>query len=194
MSLQPKLGDTAVPLTFNLNVLGQGGETGATVLVAIRRISDGFYLDWDDDTFKSSAWTTRQIAMTEVDATDSEGVYEHIWDSSLSVTALGKYSQENKVTLPVEFKSFTSVAIAFEQSVWDELESEHVLSGSMGEAQEIGRMFITNRLEMDEGASGNWKLYRDNSSTLRLTWSVKDKDGNMITPDLGDAAQRVKAV
>jgi hypothetical protein len=49
-------------------------ETGlSNVLVNVRRRSDGFYLDWADDTFKASGWTTQNAAMTEVGST---GQYE----------------------------------------------------------------------------------------------------------------------
>jgi len=52
------------------------------ILVSIRRISDGQYLDFDDDTFKSSGWTTRQTAMSEVSATYSPGTYSYDFDTS----------------------------------------------------------------------------------------------------------------
>jgi hypothetical protein len=49
-------------------------ETGlSNVLVEVRRRSDGFYLDWNDDTFKVSGWTTKNAVMTEVGTT---GQYE----------------------------------------------------------------------------------------------------------------------
>ncbi len=51
--------------------------TGLTDLyVRVRRFSDGFYLDWNDDTFKSSGWTTLDQLLSEVDATNLPGVYE----------------------------------------------------------------------------------------------------------------------
>ena len=47
------------------------------VLLEIRRISDGFWLDFNDNTFKLSAWTTRQQVMTEIDAINDAGKYKH---------------------------------------------------------------------------------------------------------------------
>ena len=45
------------------------------VLLEIRRESDGFYFDFSDSTFKSSGWTTRQEILSELDSTNSPGVY-----------------------------------------------------------------------------------------------------------------------
>jgi len=52
------------------------------ILVSVRRWSDGFFLDWNDDTFKSSGWTTRQQAMTEVSAANAPGEYQYDFDTS----------------------------------------------------------------------------------------------------------------
>jgi len=50
--------------------------TGLTDLyVRVRRFSDGFYLDWNDMTFKSSGWTTLNKLLTELDATNAPGLY-----------------------------------------------------------------------------------------------------------------------
>lgn len=70
---------------FSWNLIDSLGEpiTGATPLVKIRRQSDGFSFDWDDDTFKSSGWTTISSAMTEVGA-PYPGLYEISLDSTLS--------------------------------------------------------------------------------------------------------------
>jgi len=47
----------------------------ADVLLEIYRKSDGKYFDFSSSTFKSSSWTTRQGAMTELSASLSPGVY-----------------------------------------------------------------------------------------------------------------------
>jgi hypothetical protein len=52
--------------------------TGKTdILISIRRVSDGFWYDFNDSTFKSSSWTTRQQVMSETDATNDPGVYHY---------------------------------------------------------------------------------------------------------------------
>jgi len=51
--------------------------TGLTDLyVRIRRVSDGFFLDWTGMTFKSTGWTTLNKTLTEASATNAPGVYE----------------------------------------------------------------------------------------------------------------------
>ena len=51
--------------------------TGATDLyVRVWRKSDGFFLDWNDMTFKSAGWTTLNGLLTQVNATNLAGVYQ----------------------------------------------------------------------------------------------------------------------
>jgi hypothetical protein len=51
--------------------------TGLTsIYVRIRRVSDGYYLDWNDDTFKNTGWTTLDQITTEVDGTNFPGLYK----------------------------------------------------------------------------------------------------------------------
>ena len=52
------------------------------VLVEIHRKSDDFYYDFNDTTFKTSGWTTRQQQMSELDSTNSAGVYFYDFDTS----------------------------------------------------------------------------------------------------------------
>lgn len=61
--------------------------TGSTtVVVAIQRVSDGFWYDFNDDVFKSVGWTTRQTQMTEVSATLAPGEYRYDFDTSIIST------------------------------------------------------------------------------------------------------------
>ena len=53
----------------------ESGLLDATV--DIRRRSDGFFYDWNDDTFKTSGWTTKDGPMNEVGST---GQYERTLD------------------------------------------------------------------------------------------------------------------
>lgn len=52
------------------------------LLLQIRRVSDGQYYDFNDDTFKAAGWTTRQQALTETDATNDPGNYHYDFDTS----------------------------------------------------------------------------------------------------------------
>lgn len=64
------------------------GLTGAasTLLIWIRRASDGRFLDFADMTFKASGWTTRQQAMTEADATNAPGLYTYLFNTGAIVS------------------------------------------------------------------------------------------------------------
>ena len=50
------------------------GAAASTALI-IRRVADGFLLDWADLTFKAAAWGTLATTLTEVDATNLPGEY-----------------------------------------------------------------------------------------------------------------------
>jgi len=53
----------------------------STPLVQLKRVSDGLYLDFNDNTFKSSAWVSKYITLSL-----SGGVYRASWDSSVAVS------------------------------------------------------------------------------------------------------------
>lgn len=57
------------------------------VLLSIRRVSDDFWYDFSDDTFKSTGWTTRQQVMAETDATNDPGAYDYDFDTSAITNA-----------------------------------------------------------------------------------------------------------
>lgn len=91
-TLQAEITDTAIPLT--LNVQGaSGGVTGLTAVVAIRDGSTtNSWLDFNDNTFKTAAWTTRQASMTEVSSSNAPGVYHFTLDvSAVSGVAAGDF-------------------------------------------------------------------------------------------------------
>lgn len=49
--------------------------TISTVVIKIMRLSDGFWLDFNDLTFKNSTWTSDTAIMTE----DSNKVWKYVW-------------------------------------------------------------------------------------------------------------------
>lgn len=61
--------------------------TGLTdIKIDCRRKSDGKLIDWNDFTFKSSGWTTRQLALTETDATNEAGWYRYSFNTGSIVS------------------------------------------------------------------------------------------------------------
>jgi hypothetical protein len=72
--------------------------TGKTdILLSIRRVSDGFWYDFNDDTFKSSGWTTRQQQMTETDSANDQGVYHYNFDTSAITNATADDTYQMRV-------------------------------------------------------------------------------------------------
>lgn len=72
--------------------------TGKTdIVLTIRRVSDGQYLDFNDMTFKGSLWTTREQVMTEVDATYDAGAYYYDFDTSAITNATADDTYELRV-------------------------------------------------------------------------------------------------
>lgn len=53
------------------------GKAASTAL-KIRRVSDGYLLDWDDLAFKASGWGHSSTALLEVDATNLPGEYRKV--------------------------------------------------------------------------------------------------------------------
>jgi len=70
-------GDPASPLTGL-----------ATVVVKIWRASDGYFYDFNDDTFKASGHTSITASMTQFDATNAPGVYYYVFDTSAITNAV----------------------------------------------------------------------------------------------------------
>lgn len=81
------LGDTERIQTPALKDGSLVAATGlGTVLLSIQRVSDDFWYDFNDDTFKAAGWTTRQQVMTQVSATLAAGEYYFDWDTSSIVS------------------------------------------------------------------------------------------------------------
>jgi len=79
-------------LCFKLEKIDEGGITGETPTIVVRRVVDGFYFDFDagELDFKNSAWVQKEGDLTEVNATDEPGVYDitlpcNDWDNGLYV-------------------------------------------------------------------------------------------------------------
>lgn len=76
---------TVEPITVDVTDSSGDPLVGkADIFVRLRRESDGFFLDWADDTFKGVGWTTKDQVLGEVDATEIPGLYEVSggWDTS----------------------------------------------------------------------------------------------------------------
>lgn len=150
-----EIGDATVQIEMFLFDNGLG-NTGQTVTVAARRVSDNFFLDFADDAFKSSGWTTKNQALTEITGVDElVGLYRFVWDSSTAIT--------DYELLAWQFK-FIDGADTF-------LDTEYVLFGQ----KQFAEKALVNRLEVNEGAS-ELRVYEVDGTTLFKTFTLTDKD------------------
>jgi hypothetical protein len=121
-----------IPITVTaLNISGTK-VTGLTdVLLTIRRNSDDYYLDFDDNTFKASGWTTRQKVMGEKDATNSAGVYFYDWDTSGFDDDQYHLEVSSITAANSPWADWVYIG-AYLGAVWDEKASDHNLGGTFG--------------------------------------------------------------
>jgi len=96
-----------------------GGVTD--VECAIMRVSDGFWLDWNDSTFKNAGWTTKRLALTA----DDHG----IWYDSTGIS-LPLASEEYKVQWKVDTSSSSSSSRSSSSSSWSSSSSSSRSSSS----------------------------------------------------------------
>jgi hypothetical protein len=68
------------------------------LLIAIRRVSDGYFFDFNDLTFKNVGWTTRQLAMTEISATNAAGEYYYNFNTATITNPSSNDTYEIRVT------------------------------------------------------------------------------------------------
>jgi hypothetical protein len=77
ISSRIQTGDTEPIVVLIVDSVGAPLAGLTDIVVRIRRISDGFYYDWSDDTFKTfGSVVTQDQAMSEVSAGASPGEYQ----------------------------------------------------------------------------------------------------------------------
>lgn len=155
--MKAQVGETAVPIEIRLSV-GGAAQTGQTVTAAIRRLADGFFLDFDDDTFKATGWTTKTTALTE-NVTEAElaGVYQVAWDSSAIILSPGEYSVEFYWT---ENAQFVSEVLEFVNT-------------------NLAEKAVLNPLTIDT-ATSELKLWNEDQTVVLRTWPLTTKDAAAI--------------
>jgi len=174
-TISVRASDTALPLVLTINQEGIGGITGKSPTVAIRQISTGYYLDWADDTFKVSGWTTKYAVLSELE----RGHYQRLLD----ITAIS--SSANSV-LAAEFYVDDGAGVSG---------VDHDLLIITDDTDNISllRKHTTNRLEHASGDPGSLTLYDDDDTTPIRTWSLTDENGDEVFPTVGAPAKRGKA-
>lgn len=159
-----------VPLFLSISRAGTGGIAGLSPTVELRRSSDGFYLDFDDDTFKASGWTTRKQVLTDL----TGGAYQY----QIDLSAIGAVNKD--------------VLIAFYEVSGNEAAVTNDVFNV--EDLELMRQVIENRLEEVPGSpDGTITLYDDNGTDIRKQWTSNDFNGDGTSGAPGSPARRGKA-
>lgn len=82
-------------------------------------------------------------------------------------------------------------------AVWDEPMAGHTTAGSAGEyliRTHLIEALLRNRLELADGDTDNWILYKDDGVTPWVRFSVTDKDGEEIKMDKFVPARRTGGI
>jgi len=194
-----EIGDTTVPI---LLLLLDGGvaQTGKTVEAAVWNKQSNTFLDFDDNTFKSSAWVEKWKTLTDMNGTDADlaGFYRYIWDSSSPITVQGEYAFLFKwndgtngiITLDDVYFDESESPANIADAVWDETASDHVAAGSTGLELKKVRAALINRQELANGSSSNFVTYDDDNTTPLMTHDVVDKDDAAVSQSTGVPAKR----
>ena len=144
------------------HIIDENGDpvSGQTVTLKIKRVSDGAWLDFNDDTFKTSGWTSKSTNLSE-DTT--EGYYYYTFDPPASETSAEEYLflvdnsdstygdhqslivcyqdigtsdfdyANNQVTVGTNNdKTGYSLSASGIDAIWDEAQSGHTTSGTFG--------------------------------------------------------------
>ena len=164
-------GDTfPIPLAVNKN----GAVTGLTPTVRVR---DGTtldsYLDWDDDTFKTSGWTLQDGPMTET----SPGQYTRNLDTSLLTLTSGQ-------VLVLEFDVTGAVT---------GIDADSLTIEGLFASVETVRKIVDNRLEVDLTAQ-ELVLFDDDGTTPLKRWPLETDAAEPVTTVVGVQTKRKVSV
>jgi|GEM_PF-2514985 len=162
--------ETAAPLWIAID--NTGGVSGLTVIVQIR---DGnttnSYLDFNDDTFKTSGWTQKSLTLTDL----GSGYYHNTLDiSSITNLPSGNHlSLEYDISGDVTGVSNSTLTLDDTTSlVWDE-----VLEGTMT-AEEMMRIMAAVLCGKASGLDVNSPVFRSIMDTKPRVTSTTDDHGN----------------
>ncbi|MBF0553717.1 MAG: hypothetical protein HQK96_04085 [Nitrospirae bacterium] len=160
------IGDPSVVLELMVFDEANVGVSGLLPVLTIRNIESNEFLDFADNTFKSSWWTQKTVSMIEVDAINSKGCYNYLWNSRLSVLNGGEFAIE-----------YDAMHINFGKDV-DYIWFTNYDSSDV-------EKFLNNKRYIDK-TSPSLKdvLYDDDRTTVIKSWSLEsDTNKDVRTPD-----------
>jgi hypothetical protein len=169
---------TKAPLDLTIHREGLGGVTGQSPTVALRDAGTvDRYLDWFDNAFKTTGWTTKYNSMLEVE----RGHYQRLVDLSLLTPAVTP-----GMVLAAEFRVNNGVDV-----IGDALDLLILVNTATDLA--LLRKLATNRLEEYPGNPGQLILFDDDAVTPLRTWQLRDASGGPIVSTVGAPARRTAA-
>ena len=145
---------------------------------AVRRQSDGFWLDFADMTYKAAGWFMRQFVMTEFDPVLSPGCYRFTLDTSAQVAPDTYYTTIQQVPATV----FPQTLIA------------EVRVGGVPDDCVSSRKALLNRQEIAPGDTGNLVIYDDGGLVPWRTANVTGPSGEAIAIPSATPTKRSEAV
>ena len=176
MTLEFDFNDTAAPLELVVNLVGTGGVAGLACTVAVRLSpTTNSYLDWSDNTFKTSGWGVKDQPMTDL----GTGVYQAILNVSLlGFTPLTGLPQ--KLIAEYNSSGVGTSGLASDTLIISELRPDAKLS----------RQYQSNRSEALGGLPGTLTLYEDDGVTVLSVQNLTDYAGNAVVNVPGSPAKR----
>lgn len=147
---------TTVVFSITITDGENGGVTGDYPWIQLVRMSDGFLLDFDDDTFKGSGWGEEYLDMDEVDASWSPGLYSISWDSSTAILEPGEYA-----------------AMYYTNDGYQATDDEKWTHSDLADKSLVNRLVVSQ-------AGSELILYEQDGVTVAKRWPLLDKDGIAI--------------
>lgn len=154
-------------IPLSLTVSQNGGVPGLSPTVELKRASDGFFLDFADNNFKNSGWTTKLATMADM----GDGLYQYPVDlEAAGVVVLDVLTAIYRVTDGAQ-SGMTN----------DEYNVEDL---------ELMRQAVCNRMEETPGAPGQLTLFDDDGASIRARWEIRDVTGAAVVSTVGTPARR----
>lgn len=164
--------DNAVPLELVVEVPGTGGIPGLVPTLSVRNAKTlDSYLDFADNVFKTSGWTTKSVNVPEVGG----GRYAYVLNlAGLGLAQGGKLAAEYTVT----------------EAIAPGVDTDLLLLVTKLAQIDKTRKYATNRLDVAGGNPGSMVLYDDDATTPLASHTLRDPTGGAVSNVAGSAAKR----
>lgn len=166
---------TAFPLSLNLQQEGVGGISSKSPTVRVRKgNTTNSYLDFTDNTFKTSGWGVKDATLTEV----GDGHYQR----TLDIAALPVVKDD---VLVAEFHVDDGGDVKGSAS-------DLLIVTEFGFDLAFVRKSVTNRMATIAGTPGILLLFDDDDSSVIGRWELRDSADGGIIATVSSPAKRSK--